>query len=147
HPPEYGLYRDWDWYRLPKTDIHGRWSEPYIDIGGGNVPMVTFSAPFARDGQFAGVVTADLSLAYFRQLKTWLDELQVARGDYGFVISPAGTFISDANPDYQMGRRITEFARPDNDRGYTAILQLIEAKRPGSVEGIDFWNGNRVTYL
>jgi serine/threonine protein kinase len=147
HPPEYKLYRDWDWYRFPKRDSQSRWTEPYMDTGGGNVPMVTFSAPVTRNGQFAGVVTADLSLAYFRHLKTWLDELQVARGDYGFVISPKGKFISDANPDYQMGRSITEFARPDLDAGYTTLLELIQSRSPGSVKGIDFWTGNPVTFL
>jgi hypothetical protein len=147
HPPSYRPYRDWDWYRLAKTDGRPHWTEPYIDIGGGNVPMVTFSAPIERGGQFVGVVTADLSLEYFRQLKRWLDELQVGRGDYGFVISPAGTFISDANPDYQMGRRIDEFARPSLDLGYTTLLDLIRRGQPGRVNGVDFWTDNPVTFL
>lgn len=146
-PPQYRLYREWDWYRLPAFDGASHWSEPFIDTGGGDIPMVTFSAPFQRDGAFAGVVTADLSLEYFRQLKRWLDELQLARGDYGFVISPAGTFISDANPGYQMGRRISEFARPELDSGFTSLLQMIESKQPGSVRGIDFWTGSPVTFL
>jgi hypothetical protein len=92
-------------------------------------------------------VTADLSLEYFLQLKRWLDELQLARGDYGFVISPAGTFISDANPDYQMGRRISDFARPDLHSGYTDLLHLIQSRQPGSVKGIDFWTDSAVTFL
>jgi len=147
HPPNYPLYRDWDWYAAARSAGQAHWSEPYLDTGGGDVPMVTYSVPIARGGKFVGVVTADLSLAYFRQLKTWLDELRLARGDYGFVISPAGTFISDANPDYQMGRRITEFARPESDPGYTALVQLIERKQPGLVKGIDFWTGNPVTFF
>ena len=70
HPPAYPLYRDWDWYSIPKRDGRPHWTEPYMDAGGGNVPMVTNSVPFQRAGQFAGVVTADLSLAYFIQLST-----------------------------------------------------------------------------
>ncbi len=147
HPPHYELYRGWDWYRLPQQDGRPRWSEPYLDTGGGNIPMVTFSVPFQRDGRFAGVVTADLSLAYFRQLKTWLDELKLARGDYGFVISPAGTFISDANSDYQMGKKLSDFARPEFDPGYTALLTLVQRKEPGAVKGRDFWSGEPCTFL
>ncbi len=147
HPPAYPLYRDWEWYKAAHADGQPHWSEPYMDTGGGDVPMVTYSEPIYRDGRFAGVVTADLSLAYFRQLKTWLDELRLARGDYGFVISPAGTFISDANPDYQMGRRITDFARPEFDHGYTRLFEIVRRKIAGSVTGIDFWTANPVTFL
>ena len=34
----------------------------------GNTPMVTYSVPFYRQGKFSGVVTADLSIEYFRAL-------------------------------------------------------------------------------
>jgi sigma-B regulation protein RsbU (phosphoserine phosphatase) len=109
--------------------------------------MVTYSEPILRDGQFIGVVTADLSLAYFLQLKHWLDELQLSRNDYGFVVSRAGTLISDANPEYQMGRRIDEFAGPHAAPAFRELLDLIHRHEPGLVHGTDLWKGNPVRYL
>jgi hypothetical protein len=147
HPPEYRSYREWDWYRVPRSEDRGLWTEPYIDHGGGEVPMVTYSEPIHRDGQFIGVVTADLSLAYFLQLKRWLDELQLARGDYGFVVSRAGTLISDANPEYQMGRRIDEFAGAQADPAFANLLELIHRHESGLVHGTDLWTGDPVRYL
>ncbi|MBI3462727.1 MAG: hypothetical protein HY000_06650, partial [Planctomycetes bacterium] len=147
HPPEYRPYREWDWYRLPKQDGQPHWSEPYVDTGGGEIPMVTYSAPFERNDRFVGVVTADLSLAYFRQLKGWPNELELAKGDYGFVISRAGTFISHQNSEYQMRRNIADFATPDSDLGFQTLLELIRRQEPGRVHGIDFWTGDPRTFL
>ena len=113
HPPQYRPYREWDWYRVPRREHEARGRNPTSTAAAARSRWSRIPSPPAH-GQFIGVVTADLSLAYFRQLKNWLDELQLSRGDYGFVVSPAGTLISDANPEYQMGRRIDEFAGPSS---------------------------------
>lgn len=53
-PPEYiPIYRHWDWYA--RASEGGTWSDPYVDEGGGEIPMVTFSMPFERRGPKAGV--------------------------------------------------------------------------------------------
>jgi len=63
HPPSYvPLYRDWEWYTAPKISGKATWSEAYVDEGGGNVPMITYSVPLAHEGVFAGVVTMDIQL-------------------------------------------------------------------------------------
>ena len=63
HPPSYvPLYRDWEWYTAPKISGRATWSEAYVDEGGGNVPMITYSVPLAHEGVFAGVVTMDIQL-------------------------------------------------------------------------------------
>jgi sigma-B regulation protein RsbU (phosphoserine phosphatase) len=147
HPPAYRPYRAGDWYRTPQREGQPSWTEPYIDTGGGDVPMVTYSVPFVRDGEFTGIVTVDLSLEYFRHLKQWLDELGVARGDYGFVISRAGTFISHQNAEYQMHRQLSEFATTDFDPGFRSLLELIRRRKAGRVQGTDFWTGEPRVFL
>lgn len=56
------LYRQWYWY---KTAKEGRafWTEPYLDEGGANVPIITYSVPIHQQGVFVGVATMDVALA------------------------------------------------------------------------------------
>jgi hypothetical protein len=107
-PPAYRPYREWDWYRRAKNG-RGGWSEPYVDVGGGDIPMVTYSAPVVRGGVFVGVVTVDLSLAYFRVLRTWLTELRLGESAYAFVASAQGAYIG--HPLRSMLDRVPDFER------------------------------------
>ncbi|KAK7487087.1 hypothetical protein BaRGS_00021582, partial [Batillaria attramentaria] len=59
---------DTEWYHEPVANYsHGRWTFPYFDCGGGNIWMVTYSAPILALGPsdtavFKGVATIDLEL-------------------------------------------------------------------------------------
>jgi serine/threonine protein kinase len=107
-PPDYADYREWDWYKRPLRKGQAVWGEPFMDVGGGNIPMVTCSVPFHRDGKFAGVVTADLSMRYFERLGQWLKELELPEEDYAYVISRKGTFLMHPNPEYVQPRKIMD---------------------------------------
>jgi tRNA A-37 threonylcarbamoyl transferase component Bud32 len=107
-PPDYRHYRTWDWYTAPLREGKAVWSEPFMDAGGGNVPMITCSVPVRRGGKMAGVVTADLSIRYFERLGQWLKELDMPEEDYGFLVSREGTFLMHPNPEYRLPRKITE---------------------------------------
>jgi tRNA A-37 threonylcarbamoyl transferase component Bud32 len=109
-PPEYKNYRDWDWYKGPLSSAKPVWSEPFVDVGGGNIPMITCSVPFRQRGQIAGVVTVDLSLGFFERLGQWLTELEMPQEDYAFVISRAGTFLMHPNPAFELPKKITDVA-------------------------------------
>lgn len=92
-PPEYTpLYREWAWYT--GVDEHGAWSEPYVDEGGGEVPMVTYSMPFHRAGKKAGVVTVDLSLSYFKALDETIRISDAGDAAFTFVVTDGGTVVS-----------------------------------------------------
>lgn len=108
-PPEYTpIYREWDWYKGAEPD--GSWSEPYVDEGGGEIPMVTFTMPFERGGKRAGVVTADLSLEYFQALEASMRESGFSGRSYAFVATAKGTLVS--HPDAGL-----RFPAPGSRRG------------------------------
>jgi sigma-B regulation protein RsbU (phosphoserine phosphatase) len=69
---DYGFWRQ-EWYARPMAERRSLWSRPYLDRGGGEVPMITFACPIRRDGRIIGLATADISLekmvATLRQLK------------------------------------------------------------------------------
>lgn len=105
-----------DWYQIPKETEKPSWSEPYFDEGGGDIPMVTFSAPLfrknKRDNRFIGVVTADISLE-------WLDELvsdmRIYKTGYGFILSANGTFIAHPVKSWIMNETIFSIAEARSD--------------------------------
>ena len=82
-----------DWYLIPKLLNHSYWSEPYFDVGGGNILMNTFSAPIYSKDRFIGIVTADMSL---ENLKARMDSVRIM-GGYTFIISQHGTYIYHPN--------------------------------------------------
>jgi sigma-B regulation protein RsbU (phosphoserine phosphatase) len=57
----------WQWWHRPFKAGHGLWTDVYEDTGAGNTKMVTFSAPFRRDGRVVGVATVDVQLPTLRE--------------------------------------------------------------------------------
>jgi len=100
-------YRYWEqaWYAPVAESGEARWTEPYIDEGGGEAWMVTYSAPFYRatdnGRELRGIATADVSL-------DWLHEqvkgITVGESGYGVILSKEGRVIS--HPDESILRRV-----------------------------------------
>ena len=92
-------YKNRHWYRNTKKANSAIWSEPYIDDGGGNVHMVTYSTPiyFENSKSFAGVATADIKLS-------WLDDIiqksKIGESGFGFIVSKKDIII--AHPDKSL---------------------------------------------
>ena len=77
-----------EWFTKPLELGEGYWSEPYIDEGGGNVLMTTYSVPLQDyRGKTAAVLTADVSLDWLSQL---VNSMQVYEHAYGVILSRQG---------------------------------------------------------
>jgi hypothetical protein len=50
------------WFTEPMKRKAPVWSDAYFDEGGGEIMMVTYSAPVMKDGRVIGVLTADFAL-------------------------------------------------------------------------------------
>ena len=89
-------YKNWAWYSEPKKLNTAVWSEPYLDKGGGNVLMTTYSTPiYLADGKtFAGIATADIELEWLDEI---IRELKIGESGFGFILSNKDTVI--AHPD------------------------------------------------
>jgi sigma-B regulation protein RsbU (phosphoserine phosphatase) len=121
-PPDYmPLYREWSWYREPLADKQARWSEPYVDTGGGDVPMVTYSTPMTRRGETFGVLTLDLSVEYFAVLREWLAELDLGSQSYGFIVSDSGVIVSHPDSRFDFAQRVAKSLSPRNMREYQDV--------------------------
>jgi hypothetical protein len=152
-PPAYP-YRDLDWYRQALATGAARWTEPFLDAAGGDIPMVCYTVPFYRNELLAGVATVDLSVRYFERLGNWLRDLNFGQRSYEFVISRAGLVISHPRAEYDFARLAAANARARNiaelggaDASFRALTRRILAEESGSATCVDPSTGRRATWL
>lgn len=95
-------YQNWPWYSEPKRLNAPVWSEPYLDAGGGNVLMITYSTPvyLADSKVFAGVATADINLNLLDEI---ISKIRIGETGYGFILSGNDTVI--AHPDISLNMK------------------------------------------
>ncbi|HPQ81093.1 MAG TPA: ATP-binding protein [bacterium] len=80
-----------EWYRIPVETKKPYWTEPYMDVGGGDVPMVTYAHPVMQDGSVRGVATIDISL---EELTGSIKEIKIGETGFAFLTSRMGAFIT-----------------------------------------------------
>ncbi len=105
-----------DWYQIPKELNRSVWSEPYFDEGAGNIIMATYSVPFHKNvkgkRQFIGIVTADVSLEWLREM---ILSIKILKTGYAFLISKNGTIITHYNKELIMNETIFSVAEKRGD--------------------------------
>jgi hypothetical protein len=152
-PPEYvPIYREWEWYRRPIAEQRFVWSEPYVDVGGGNIPMVTFASPIRRGRSRVGVLTFDLSVQYFDVLRGWLEELQLGDRSYGLVLSQSGIVISHPSSEYDLARvsserTLSRVADLGYDINLPDITKQIQERGVASASAVNPMTGRPATFL
>lgn len=88
--PEYD-YPNQEWFVKPIELQAGYWSEPYVDEGGGEMLMTTYSMPIKDyKGTTSAVLTADISLEWLKEL---LVSMKVYPNSYCELVSGQGHFL------------------------------------------------------
>jgi predicted Ser/Thr protein kinase len=146
YPPPFS-YRQSAWYTAPKAAKRSVWVEPYIGQGANNTPMVSYSVPFSRNEQFSGVVSADLSMAYFRGLHNQLQSLYLGPDSYSFVITPKGTFVYHPNPLYEFPAAKSSLDRIDAAPDFLALAVRMGHEESGLGRATDFNTGRSAAFL
>ena len=96
--PEYD-YPSQEWFVKALNCESGYWSEPYLDEGGGEMLMTTFSMPIKdEDGKVAAVLTADVSLGWltdmFGDVKIYPNAFSIMTSQTGkIMVCPVRSFI------------------------------------------------------
>jgi phosphoserine phosphatase RsbU/P len=94
------------WFERPARTGTPSWSEPYVDRGGGEVAMTTFSVPcLDPDGLLRAVVTGDISLDW---IGVFLRDLPVARLGGVLVLSKQGRVLADTRGAGAAGQSVLE---------------------------------------
>jgi tRNA A-37 threonylcarbamoyl transferase component Bud32 len=147
-PPGYRpIYRQWEWYRVAKENPQGRWCEPYIGEGGDHTPMVSFSAPIYREGRFVGVVTADLAMDYFRDLRRSIARLDLGPDSYCFVVSSGRRILAHPFDRYRFPGPDSDLAALPLDESFRSLASQWGQSPAGSGRAVDFATGQPAMFL
>ena len=131
-------YPSQEWFVRPLELGEGYWSEPYVDEGGGEMLMTTYSLPI-RDarGVQAAVLTADISLEWLKEL---VGRMKVYPNAYCTVGSREG-HVMVSPPETQDPKNLV-FDTAVERTGWTISLVIPESdifgvlRRVGSIVGI-----------
>lgn len=99
--PEYD-YLSKQWYTIAKNSQSAVISSPYFDFGGGDIWMVTWSAPFfGSNGRFKGVATADIAFSRTQEI---VNSINVGQNGYAFLIDRNGIIlgIGEQGGEYEV---------------------------------------------
>lgn len=124
----YNLHQK-DWYLQAKTGQPG-WTEPYIDIGGGDALMTTYLAPLQSE-QGLTLVTIDLAISTIQSMLAKIEDGKQGMSIY--AITPGGHIIS-GNDEALMLRQLFEIERHKNriPKWYHQLLTEIKQRKSGS---------------
>ena len=105
--PEYD-YPSQEWFTRPIELEEGYWSEPYVDEGGGNILMTTFSMPIRDEhGVISAVLTADISLDWLTDL---VGNISVYPKAFSILASRSGKLMVCPAESLIMHRTVQEAA-------------------------------------
>ena len=129
--PEYN-YPAQEWFRKPVELDCGYWSEPYVDTGGGEVLMTTYSFPVKDEaGKTAAVLTADISLDWLIDL---MGDIKVYPHARGLILSRNGQPMVSMDRTLIMNHTIMEVVDQIKDSdGYKELNRAMLAGESGNI--------------
>jgi Protein kinase domain/Cache domain len=147
-PPSYPLplYLDRDWYKDAKRAGKPIWSEPFEGQRANDTPMVTYSVPIQRDGHFIGVVTADLTIRYFRELHDRLKKQYMGSETSSFVISPGGTILYHSDSRYEYPAADSSLDHVHATPDFLNLMESMKIENAGRGRATDFASGEPATF-
>ncbi len=136
--PTYDYFK-WDWYKLPKERGVPVLSPVYLDKGGGNIWMVTWSAPFfdTQTKAFKGVATTNIA---FSQTQKIISDIIVGQKGYAFLIDQKGTILGIGNRGgfYQpMEDSMLSIAQVAKATEWEALVKEMTASKTGFASATD----------
>ncbi|NOQ90961.1 MAG: SpoIIE family protein phosphatase [Gammaproteobacteria bacterium] len=139
-------YKNWAWYTEAKKLNSAIWSDPYLDEGGGNVLMTTYSTPiYLSDNKtFAGIATADIRLSWLDEI---VKEIEIGESGFGFILSKNDVVIAHPDKSINLTPLDKKKVRADNWQKYMESKSLerksgasaVYFKSPCSKRAGDCW--------
>lgn len=107
-------YHYMDWYQIPKLLGKPYWSEPYYDMGGGDMIMTTYSLPVYDDkDNLIAVLTADISLEWFAEQ---INSIKLYPNSYNMLVGRGGAFLMHHDRNAILNETIFSQALADDDQ-------------------------------
>ena len=125
-------YPSQEWFTKPIELGEGYWSEPYVDEGGGEILMTTYSLPIQdTSGRTAAVLTADISLDWLTEL---VGNAQVYPNSFGVVLSRAGQIMVSPVETLTMRSSVHDFGKQMEDsKTYDSLSRSMLSGQSGNI--------------
>lgn len=136
-------YFGMEWYSAPAMDGQPHWSEPYVDEGGGEYLMTTFSYPILDDNwNVEAVMTADLSLQWIADK---LSQIKPYPNSVVNLISREGYYLNSIGNDALKDKTIYSTLEM---AGSPADLKVIVDTMMNGEKGIkQYRKGSKVSFV
>jgi len=109
------------WFVIPRDEGHGTVMGPYVDLHCAGLYILTFTRPLTVDGEFVGVVGADVPVAAFEQIV--VPSLKHLGGE-AVVITDEGRVLAANTPTWAVGEIARELL------GRTAGIERAAVRAP-----------------
>ena len=135
-------YPSQEWFTKPLELGTGYWSEPYVDTGGGEMLMTTYSLPIQdAQGRTAAVLTADISLDWLTDV---VNDVEVYPSAFSVLLSRSGRFMICPIDAYVMEKSIFDVGEMMQDAGAVqSMAQKVLSGHSGNgavqLRGRDFY--------
>ena len=129
--PEYD-YPSHEWFYKALNCESGYWSEPYVDEGGGEMLMTTFSMPIKDDeGKVAAVLTADISLYWLTYM---FGDVKIYPNAFSVMSSKTGKIMVWPGQSFIMQKTIQEVVASMNEDldNYNALVNDLISGQTGN---------------
>lgn len=138
-------YPSQEWFTKPIELDRGYWSEPYIDTGGGEILMTTYSVPVKdNSGRIAAVLTADIDLEW---LKALVNDIKIYPGAFSTVVSRTGRLMVSPEDSLIMNTTIDEYASKVKDTAsFNALNRAMLGRKSGNIQVTHNGKKNMVYY-
>ncbi len=125
-------YPSQEWFTRPLELGQGYWSEPYVDDGGGDMLMTTFSVPiYDRKGRAAAVLTADVSLEWLSSL---VADVKVYPKAFSLMLSRSGLIMVSPVETLAMKRTLKDFISTlDDTTGLADLSDILLSGESGNI--------------
>lgn len=138
-------YPSQEWFTRPLELGQGYWSEPYVDEGGGEMLMTTFSVPiYDRRGRAAAVLTADISLEWLSSL---VADVKVYPKAFSLMLSRSGRIMVSPVETLAMKNTLNEYISTlDDTTGLTGLSDILLSGESGNVS-IEYKGSTNYVYF
>ena len=125
-------YPSQEWFAKPLETGEGYWSEPYVDEGGGEILMTTFSLPIRdKNGRVAAVLTSDISLDWLTEL---VGDVKVYPHAYSVMLSRSGKIMMSPVETLAMKKTVSEYVSElDDTSGLTGLSDILLSGESGNI--------------
>lgn len=118
-----------EWFIEPLETGSGYWSEPYLDTGGGNILMTTYSRPVNDPNNVtAAIMTADVSLEWLSQ---HVGKVDIYPQAFSILLSQKGKVLMGPPDSLKMGFSAQDMQKSSFDQASFGKLksEMLAGKR------------------